>query len=306
MSDAQPVRVYGQAIDFRAESSQGRFFSAVRRRPNAFIVICKLESNQDALTWEAYEWLANDVRTLSANRVPMNDWKFARYDDYSETRKFPFSCFANNPAVDLPVADWLRHDGDDEVSPICPKSADQKVRQPARKAYASLKLYVAHIRASYERDQDYREMKAIYNSDREHTVRIMKPGSLDADGQPIRHLHARLNTRGIAGSRKKSWHENQTSATLKIGKNKHAFNGKVSSPPLPCFDFVIKARVTQQLDCIFHESQDYPALIDPTYENIDIKRKLDDVAQLANNGFPLPQVAENSSVSTQDLEDFSS
>lgn len=295
MSDAQPVRVYGQANDFRADSPQREFFSAVRRRPTAFIVVCKLESNQGALTWEAYKWLANDVRTLSASRPPMNDWNFARCDDYSETRKFPFSRFASNPAIELPVADWLRRDGDDGVSSIYPKSADQKVRQPARKAYASLKLYVSHFGAALldERDQDYREMKAIYNPSRKHTVRIVKTGSLDADDHPIWHLHVRLNTRGLAGTRVKPWHENRTSVTLEVGQSKHTFDGEVSYPPLPGFDFVIEARAMQQLDRIFHEAQDYPALIDPTYENVAIKRKLDDLAQLANNGFTTSQVADD-------------
>lgn len=292
---AQPVRVYGQANDFRADSLQGQFFSAVCRCPTAFIVICKLESNQDALTWEAYEWLANHVRTLSASGAPMNDWNFARSGDYDETMKYPFGRFANNPAIQLPVADWLRHDGDDEVSPIYPRIEDPKLRQPARKSYASLKLYVSHIGAAllYERDQDYREMQAIYNPGRQHTVRIVKPGSLDADGHLIWQLHVRLNTRGLTGSRVKLWHENQTSATLTVGRNKYTFDGKVSYPPLSGFDFVIMARVTARLNHIFREAQDYTALIDPAYENIDIKRKLDDLARLATDGHPSPQVVDS-------------
>lgn len=82
---------------------------------------------------------------------------------------------------------WLRTEEGPQVAQVYVQVPDPRVRQPCRRAFASLKLYMSHTMAGllHELDQDFREMKSIYNDERLHTVQVVKTGSVDDKGFPI-------------------------------------------------------------------------------------------------------------------------
>ncbi|KAM0718340.1 hypothetical protein Q7P37_006672 [Cladosporium fusiforme] len=128
-----PVRTSTQAAYFPPDSAEEEFFNKIKRKPTNFTIVCKLESEQDSLIFQAYEFLANEVRRLSADRKPRNDWFLARHGRYDANSSSPFDGYIKDPKHALPMQEWLCQGDTEEVSPVYVAEQDPKRRKPCRK-----------------------------------------------------------------------------------------------------------------------------------------------------------------------------
>lgn len=63
----------------------------------------------------------------------MNNWYLSQHEEYEEAKKYPFSKYAQDATLQLPVAPWLVNGNAESISPIYPKDCDPRNSTPCHK-----------------------------------------------------------------------------------------------------------------------------------------------------------------------------
>lgn len=281
-SDVRATRGYTEARAFRQNTAQATFMADVSRAVKFKIVISLARQGMKA-QFDSYIDLVNNVRRLSEDGRPRNDWFYSRMANYNQSDACPFKNIIDAPESEVFTPRWLQS-GHPDMKDYAIVLADGQAQpwKPPRNVFTPSKSYYSQQLSALlqDRAEVQRLTRLHYNRRTFYSVQLRRGGS-----KTHYSVHIKLTgqeDRKMTTSAPIPYLGTKVSVFFKdrsdLAEPSTAFEGRVIGETADNADFSLDAQMPNCLaDVNFEPEPDqwYTANVFPEIQNPDNKKKLD-------------------------------